>query len=1398
MNQTTQQQPTKTPLRNSRTSLIRAATAVTFIVIALLITQSQASAQGTPPTAPLNLTAVPIDATTINLDWDAPTTANGTLSGYRIEKNDGSTWELLEDTSTNIANQLIPKWQDSTVPENGTRSYRVKAINEHGTGPASNEVTATAVNPPMLLLEARVQPASIALEFNTFIDPTSRPPKSVYTVKVNGIVKPIKKVFYPATEFQIIMGLEPVTHFRAGEVITVSYSKPSSNPLKDALGIEADSFTDFAAINDIPSSKPTAPRNLDSSPGNSLGTYDLNWDAAWHNGSPILRYEIRVDSGSWITVTGADAARSHTLTGLQDGAKYRFQVRAVNGLGIGPEASVFVPKNPVTFNMYGINYSITRGSNVKGDRKAPLFLYANASVSTNTTFLLTWNGRPTDELHPDNPTQLTIKAGDCCVRTSLRAAPDDDNPKVYNQPVKANVVATLGDVVLSAQLVVFDDEWLPTASFRMPDTVEEGQTFRISATLSHRLDVDTYVIGTVANQSKMSLQGFKQPYIYIYIPVGELSGESGDISKPDDDDEDGYGDLYISVNNSDLIHWWPEDQTHTVRVTDDDTENPALRRYHGEPRIFSGDGSATESGDPNTVVKMPFTVVMYPTSRATVTVDYRTADGSAKAGVNYRSTSGTLTFAPREGTKTLYVDVLDDGIGKYTSFRLFLENPTGAGAEAAPNPYTGRIYDQTPTLLVWDQSARESGNQRETDMTFSVALSPRSPSSTVTVDYTTADGTARAGSDYTAVSGTLEFAPGDRPKQVNVPIIDDTIEDSGETFSFVLSNPTGGAQLHAWRSTATGTILNEDAPGVSANLPASRFSSASHRRTDDRPQVIVEFSEAVANFAAITPSVEVTDATVTSAQTHTEDGLDNAYIFFLDPDGNNDVSFTLISNTPCDSGGICTASGTPLMEVPPTLTIPGPNSEDTTPDSQLSITDASASEEDDSTIDFVVTLNPASEESVTVDYATSNGSATAGDDYTAKSGSLAFTAGQTSKTIQVSIIDDTIDDDNETFTLTLSSPYGAQISDATGTGTISNSEPVQDPPVEDPPAQDPVVPLTASFANVPADHNGGNFTFDLTFSENVDAGYARIRDHAFTITGATIDSASRTTQGSNQGWTIEVNPTGNGSVTITLPETTDCDDTGAICTDDGSMLSHSTSATVAGPPAVSVSDANVQEAEGAVLVFTVTLSHASSRTVTVDYATQGGTATAGSDYTAASGKLTFNAGDTSQTVQVTVLTDQEDESEETLTLTLSNPSQATLDDATATGAIENGESSSGTQEDPPADTPVVSLTATFANMPATHQGTTFTFDLSFSENVKAGYARIRDDALTISGGKITNAQRKEQGSNQNWTITVKPDGNGAITITLPETTDCDATGAICTDDERKLSNSTPASIAGPQ
>ena len=774
-------------------NLFRAVTAIllTTLALALALTPTDTSAQGTLPGAPTNLAAEVFDATTIQLTWTAPTVTNGTLTGYKIEKKDGSSWELLDDTSDNRANQVDTTYVDPDVPENGTRSYRVSAINANGTGSPSNEVTATAANPPMTLIIATATKSGIQLEFDSLIEQTSVPPKSAFTVKVEGVSKPIHSVAYPSVAFQTTFALEPVTDFRAGEVITVSYREPSSNPIVNPIGVKADEFTDFAVENHITNTRPTAPTNIQADDGGDATSYDITWDPAWHNGSPILRYEVRVDDGTWTTVTGGDSARSHTVTGLVSGAEYRFQIRAVNVLGNGPEVSIFVPENPVTFTMYVTNVSITRGSSKAGQARAPLIINASGAVSSDTTFTLTWNGRPVNELHPDNPASITIKAGQSNARVFLKAAPDNDNPRVYNQKVTANVVATLGSLQLRYQLTVFDDESLPVVTLSAPATVDEGDNFRVTATLQHRLDVDTTVPVNMHNPSHMTVPGYSWPYPPISIPAGQLTGQTQEIRKQQDSDEDGYGDLAFGVNGISPYHWWPSRQDATVRVTDDDTNDPNKRRYSGWPRLYMDDANATESGDPDTVVKIRFPITLYPTSRSTITVDYRTEDDSAKAGVNYRSTNGTLTFAPREKQQVVEVDVLYDGLGGHTSFRFIAVGPNGGGAEIGTYYVTGRIYDETPTFRSWPESTRESGNGQEAYMNFHVSLLDFNKHGTYTVDYATSDGTARADSDYTAVSGTLTFALGEGYKQVTVPILDDSIEDSGETFQFILSNPTG-------------------------------------------------------------------------------------------------------------------------------------------------------------------------------------------------------------------------------------------------------------------------------------------------------------------------------------------------------------------------------------------------------------------------------------------------------------------------------------------------------------------------------------------------------------------------------------------------------------------------------
>ena len=156
-------------------------------------------------------------------------------------------------------------------------------------------------------------------------------------------------------------------------------------------------------------------------------------------------------------------------------------------------------------------------------------------------------------------------------------------------------------------------------------------------------------------------------------------------------------------------------------------------------------------------------------------------------------------------------------------------------------------------------------------------------------------------------------------------------------------------------------------------------------------------------------------------------------------------------------------------------------------------------------------------------------------------------------------------------------------------------------------------------------------------------------------------------------WRIRIEPTLHETITVTLSPSPPCGTTGAVCTAEGRTFTTAIATQIQGPPGLTVADAEVEEAANATLAFAVTLSRAPSGTVTVDYATSDGTATAGSDYTATSGTLSFAAGETEKTVSVPVLDDAHDEGGETLTLTLSNPSGAYLADGSATGTINHSD-----------------------------------------------------------------------------------------------------------------------------
>ena len=135
---------------------------------------------------------------------------------------------------------------------------------------------------------------------------------------------------------------------------------------------------------------------------------------------------------------------------------------------------------------------------------------------------------------------------------------------------------------------------------------------------------------------------------------------------------------------------------------------------------------------------------------------------------------------------------------------------------------------------------------------------------------------------------------------------------------------------------------------------------------------------------------------------------------------------------------------------------------------------------------------------------------------------------------------------------------------------------------------------------------------------------------------------------------------------------------------------------------------------------------------------------------------------------------------------------------TFTDDLGNEEELTSAATEAVAGLPSLPLTASLENVATSHDGeSAFTFELRFSEEFPLSYKTLRDHAFTVTGGVVRKAQRLEQGSNLGWRITVRPDGNGQVVIILPVTTDCNTQGAICTEDGRRLSHRLELTVSGP-
>src|SRR6185295_17796818 len=254
-----------------------------------------------------------------------------------------------------------------------------------------------------------------------------------------------------------------------------------------------------------------------------------------------------------------------------------------------------------------------------------------------------------------------------------------------------------------------------------------------------------------------------------------------------------------------------------------------------------------------------------------VSIDFATSDGSATAGSDYTAANGTLNWADGDGAnKSFTVPITNDTEDEPNeTVGLTLSNPTGGATLDAPSSATLTITDNDPPPV--PGTLAFSASTYSTPEAGSAAISVTrtgGASGVVSITYATSDGTATAGSDYTAATGMLAWANGDSAtKSFLVPIASDSVSEPDETVNLTLSTPTGGATLGS-PSSATLTIADDDLPPSAGTLA---FAAISFSEPEEGGEAMISVlrsggtSGAVAILYATSPGTATAGADYTSA-----------------------------------------------------------------------------------------------------------------------------------------------------------------------------------------------------------------------------------------------------------------------------------------------------------------------------------------------------------------------------------------------------------------------------------------------------------------------------------------------------------------------------------------------------
>jgi subtilisin-like proprotein convertase family protein len=716
-----------------------------------------------------------------------------------------------------------------------------------------------------------------------------------------------------------------------------------------------------------------------------------------------------------------------------------------------------------------------------------------------------------------------------------------------------------------------------------------------------------------------------------------------------------------------------------------------------------------------------------------LTVNY-SVGGTATSGSDYTGATGSVTFPAGSGTAVVNIDPTVDANVEPDETVTLTANP-GPGFTVGPsNSATGTILNDDPeiSISVSPSSVTEDGAG---NLVYTFTRTGATPNA-LTVSYAIS-GTASPG-DFSGATGVVTFAAGSSTATVTIDPTADTTPEPDETVILTVT-PGGGYAIGA-PSSATGTILDEDTLVSVAVSPASV-------QEDGAAGLVYTFTRSNQFGNSLTVNYSV-GGTATPGGDYT--GATGTVTFAA---GSLTTSVTLDpitdSTVEPDETAVLTVAGGAGYTVGSPSSATGTIANDDT-DVSVTVSPLTVLEDGATNLTYTFTRNGVTSNALTVNY-TVSGSANSGADYTGATGTVSFLAGSSTAVVILDPISDTVAEGDETAILTVDAGAGYNVgAPSVATGTIVND--------------DTEVNVVVSPSSVLED---GADTLVYTFSRT------GLTTSALTVNyniGGTATSGTDYTGATGTVTFVAGSSTAVVVVDPTPDTTVESNETVVLTVASGSGYTIGGTASASGTiidddseVSVSVSPTAVVEDGATNLVYTFTRTGSTASSLTVNYSTSG-TAAAGTDYTGATGTVTFAAGSSTATVTLDPTTDAVVEPDETAILTVTaGPGYIVGGTPSATGTIANDDTQVTIAVAPASVTEdgAGNLVYTFTRAGVTSNALTVNFTVTGTATPGVDFASPPTTTVTFAPGASTATVIIDPTSDP----TIEPDETVVLTVT---------------------------------